>query len=37
MNYPSRAEGNWTWRVTDEQLTPHLAERLAELTALYGR
>jgi 4-alpha-glucanotransferase len=37
MNFPSRAEGNWTWRATAEQLTPQLAEKLAELTALYGR
>ena len=37
MNYPSRAEGNWTWRATAEQFTPHLAEQLAELSALYGR
>jgi len=37
MNFPSRAEGNWVWRVTAEQLTPQLAEKLAELSALYGR
>jgi 4-alpha-glucanotransferase len=37
MNFPARAEGNWAWRATAEQLTPALAERLAELTALYGR
>ena len=37
MNFPSRAQGNWTWRVTDEQLTPQVAERLAELATLYGR
>jgi 4-alpha-glucanotransferase len=37
MNFPARAEGNWAWRATTEQLTPALAERLAELTALYGR
>ncbi len=37
MNFPSRAEGNWAWRATAEQLTPQLAEKLAEVTALYGR
>jgi len=37
MNFPSRAEGNWEWRCADEQLTHALAEKLAELTATYGR
>jgi 4-alpha-glucanotransferase len=37
MNFPSRAEGNWTWRATADQFSPQLAEKLAELTALYGR
>jgi 4-alpha-glucanotransferase len=37
MNTPGRPEGNWTWRVREAQLTPELAERLAELNFLYGR
>jgi 4-alpha-glucanotransferase len=37
MNFPSRADGNWTWRATAEQLTPQIAEKLAEQSALYGR
>jgi 4-alpha-glucanotransferase len=37
MNVPARTQGNWAWRATAEQLTPQLAEQLAELTALYGR
>lgn len=37
MNFPSRADGNWEWRCTKEQLTPAIAKRLATLTTLYGR
>jgi 4-alpha-glucanotransferase len=37
MNYPSRPEGNWTWRATQEQLSPELAARMRELNVLYGR
>ena len=37
MNYPSRADGNWEWRYTDEQLAPAVGKRLAHLSTLYGR
>ena len=37
MNFPSRTEGNWEWRVRDEQLTPEIADWLASLATLYGR
>ena len=37
MNRPGTAEGNWEWRLTPEQTTPLLAERLATMTKLYGR
>ncbi len=37
MNFPSRADGNWRWRVQADQLTETLAARLAALTATYGR
>jgi 4-alpha-glucanotransferase len=37
MNRPSTASGNWRWRLRDGDLTPALAGRLGELTALYGR
>jgi 4-alpha-glucanotransferase len=37
MNFPSRTEGNWEWRVTGEQLTPEIADWLASLATLYGR
>jgi 4-alpha-glucanotransferase len=37
MNFPSRAEGNWQWRVTSDQLTSQLAERMREMNILYGR
>ena len=35
MNYPGRPAGNWGWRFTAGQLTPHVMDRLADLTALY--
>ncbi len=38
MNTPGRAEGNWGWRVTTEQLEQTSArERLADLAAVYDR
>ena len=37
MNYPSREQGNWGWRVRAEQLTAELATRLAEFNHVYGR
>jgi 4-alpha-glucanotransferase len=37
MNTPGKADGNWGWRYTPDQLTYSLAERLRELTELYGR
>ena len=37
MNFPGTVDGNWEWRFSWEQINPGLAERLYELTALYGR
>lgn len=37
MNLPNSTSGNWLWRLPDEALTPTLAERLCELSNLYGR
>ncbi|MFN5515865.1 MAG: 4-alpha-glucanotransferase [Cyanobacteriota bacterium] len=37
MNLPGSAEGNWGWRYHSEDLTPELAQQLAEVTELYGR
>jgi len=37
MNYPSRAEGNWGWRVRAGDLTDGLAARLRELNTIFGR
>jgi 4-alpha-glucanotransferase len=37
MNTPGATEGNWVWRVRAEQLDPACADRLAELTEVYGR
>jgi 4-alpha-glucanotransferase len=37
MNFPGKAQGNWAWRYRAEQLDRRAADRLAEMTALYGR
>ena len=37
MNLPGSAVGNWRWRCADGMLTPVVADRLAELTAIYDR
>jgi len=37
MNLPGSAEGNWLWRCTEAQLGSADAERLAAVSALYGR
>lgn len=37
MNYPGTPTGNWTWRVTNNQLTEDLAARLADLNERAGR
>ena len=37
MNRPSTAEGNWRWRMTRDQLSEGLCERIRRLTAIGGR
>jgi len=37
MNFPGRAEGNWSWRLRRGQLSDDLAARLREETAAAGR
>jgi 4-alpha-glucanotransferase len=37
MNRPGSASGNWSWRLERGALTPALARRLRERTALHGR
>ncbi len=37
FNTPGAPEGNWTWRVRSDQLTPERAACLADLTSLFGR
>ena len=38
MNLPgSLSDANWTWRATQEQISPELALRLRKLTTLYAR
>ena len=37
MNLPGRAAGNWGWRFREGEITEFLAERLHDVTLLYGR
>lgn len=37
FNTPGTTEGNWRWRVTADQLTDDVAERLRELTEIHVR
>ncbi len=37
INYPSTLDGNWMWRVKEEDLTDRLAEKIKDITKLYGR
>ena len=37
MNTPGVAEGNWSWRLEEGELTPELAQRLARLVRETGR
>ena len=37
MNVPGTEAGNWVWRATPDMLKPTVADRLADLTRLYGR
>jgi 4-alpha-glucanotransferase len=37
LNVPGTETGNWTWRFDRQQVTPAVCERLAALTATYGR
>ncbi|MDX2212294.1 MAG: 4-alpha-glucanotransferase [Oculatellaceae cyanobacterium bins.114] len=37
MNYPGKADGNWSWRYRPEALFSGHSDRLRHLTTLYGR
>jgi 4-alpha-glucanotransferase len=37
MNTPATVSGNWTWRLRSDMLAEAPRDRLAELTAVYGR
>ena len=37
MNVPSRADGNWTWRLSPGALTPELVQKLADLVTASDR
>jgi 4-alpha-glucanotransferase len=37
MNRPATTKGNWQWRLLPEQLTSSVADKLREMTEIYGR
>jgi 4-alpha-glucanotransferase len=37
MNFPGKADGNWTWRFTWDQFNDPLVARLKAMTTTYGR
>lgn len=37
MNYPSKASGNWQWRMPWDAINEGLLQRLKEINQLYGR
>ncbi|MFO0795459.1 MAG: 4-alpha-glucanotransferase [Candidatus Brocadiaceae bacterium] len=37
MNRPAITEGNWSWRLSSEQITPSLIQKLRDMTEIYGR
>ncbi len=37
FNFPSRLGGNWTWRMTEDAMSPQLQDALRELNWLYSR
>jgi 4-alpha-glucanotransferase len=37
MNLPATSDGNWEWRMSPEQLTPSIRDRLSGITKIYGR
>jgi 4-alpha-glucanotransferase len=37
MNFPSKASGNWTWRMTSQAITKGLVDRLLDTNLVYDR
>ncbi|MGI8907187.1 MAG: 4-alpha-glucanotransferase [Candidatus Sumerlaeaceae bacterium] len=37
MNMPGRPEGNWSWRLSNGQMSELLGRKVREMTLLYGR
>ena len=37
MNFPGTMGNNWVWRAVDGCFSPALAEKIYQMTALYGR
>jgi len=37
MNTPGKVHGNWTWKLTNDRLTPVIMQRLKKLCIIYNR
>jgi 4-alpha-glucanotransferase len=37
MNLPASTIGNWNWRCKNDDFSDEIAERLKDLTEIYGR
>ncbi|MFO7756062.1 MAG: malto-oligosyltrehalose synthase [Bacteroidales bacterium] len=37
MNFPSSTEGNWLWRVKEDQLGPEIEKRIRKMVKTFGR
>ncbi|MDZ7739990.1 MAG: malto-oligosyltrehalose synthase [Bacteroidales bacterium] len=37
MNYPSSTEGNWLWRLKENQLSPEIEKRIRKMVKTFGR
>jgi 4-alpha-glucanotransferase len=37
MNRPQTSEGNWRWRLLSSQFDDTVAQKLADMTRLFGR
>lgn len=37
MNHPAKIRENWKWRMKENQINNRLADRLADMTQIYGR
>ncbi len=37
LNFPGTLEGNWEWRLTEDQISSDVEKRLSDTTCLFGR